>query len=274
MARDTNFYYSFLVLPPEKRRAIISVWDFCRAVDDAVDERVDATNPDPGRALAEWREEVAACFENGSPRTAQGRTLQPLVGTFGLPRAPFEALIDGVAMDITPRRYESFEDLYEYCYRVASTVGLICVEIFGYRNPGTRDYAVNLGVALQLTNIIRDVAADAVRDRLYIPLEDLARFGCSEQQVMCGTLSDALVRLLEHQCARAHGYYSRARRALPREDRRGLVAAEIMGGIYSAILRRIELRGYDVYSHIVRVPRPTRAAIAARVWLKTMLGSS
>ena len=137
MARDTSFYYSFLVLPPEKRRAIIAVWDFCRAVDDAVDEAAGTTDGLAARELARWRSELARCFEGDVPETPQGRALQPLIDRFTLPRSAFEALIEGVEMDLSPRRYATFAELYEYCIRVASAVGLMCVEIFGYRNPTT-----------------------------------------------------------------------------------------------------------------------------------------
>jgi 15-cis-phytoene synthase len=271
MSRDTNFYYSFLVLPREKRRAIIAVWDFCRAVDDAVDE--------PGRAgdvdasLTFWRSEVARVFDGGRAESLQGRALAPLVGRFSLPRNPFEELIDGVEMDVAPRRYATFDELRAYCYRVASTVGLICVEIFGYRNARARDYAVELGIALQLTNILRDVPVDLARDRLYLPLEDLEAFGCTEADLRAGRLNDATVALLRHQARRAREYYGRARSALPREDARRLVAAEIMGAIYRAILSRIESRGYDVFSEVVRVPRPRRAAIAAATWARVLAGA-
>ncbi|MCY3846443.1 MAG: squalene/phytoene synthase family protein, partial [Acidobacteria bacterium] len=174
MSRDTNFYYSFLVLPTAKRRAIVAVWDFCRAVDDAVDLAEEGAGAEAhARELARWRSELDCCYGSGDPETDEGRRLAPVIGRFHLPRAPFDDLIDGVAMDATPRRYETFEDLYGYCLRVASSVGLTCIEIFGYRDPGTRDYAVALGVALQLTNIIRDLPADLARGRLYLPQEDL-----------------------------------------------------------------------------------------------------
>jgi len=271
VGRDTNFYYSFLVLPADKRRAIVGVWDFCRAVDDAVDE----PGEDGGSidaALAAWREEVARCFEGGVPRTRQGRALQPLVGRFRLPRRPFEDLIDGVAMDAGDTRYRTFDELRGYCYRVASTVGLICVEIFGYRDPGARDYAVNLGLALQLTNILRDVKADLARGRLYIPTEDLARFGCTEDDLGRGNVTAPVRALLAHQGERARQYYAEARAALPRSDARRLVAAEIMGAIYRAILDKIERRGYDVFSEVVRIPRPRRAWIAAATWARVVAG--
>ena len=271
MARDTNFYYSFLVLPPDKRRAIVAVWDFCRAVDDAVDEGGDAA-----AEVSKWRNELACCFEGGRPETPQGRALQPLIQPFGLPRSAFEALIEGVEMDLHTSRYATFDSLYQYCIRVASAVGLICIEIFGYRNPASRQYAIDLGVALQLTNILRDVRGDLARGRLYIPLEDLARCACSEQdlrreaeRVDGGAMSSAVKRLLAAQAERAREYYARAESALRREDARRLVAARIMGAIYREILNRIEAADYDVFSGPIRVPRPRRALIAAAVWART-----
>ena len=277
MARDTNFYYSFLVLPAEKRDAIIAVWDFCRAVDDAVDE---APADQVDTQLALWRQEVAACFGDGTPRTPQGRALVRLVPIFNLPRAPFDALIEGVAMDIGAPRYETFADLYEYCVRVASAVGLMCVEIFGYTDPRVRQYATDLGVALQLTNILRDVPGDLGRGRIYIPLEDLRTFGCTEEDLRRetehagrGVQLPRVKSLLRHQAERAHDYYRRAAEALPRRDARALVAAEIMGAIYFAILTKIERSDYDVFSGVVRIPRARRALIALRIWMKTLVGS-
>lgn len=275
--RDTNFYYSFLVLPPEKRRAIVAVWDFCRAVDDATDEVAAGEEGRAAAELARWRHELDACF-SGQPQTRQGRALVPFVARFNLPRASFEALIEGVEMDVAPRRYATFEELYEYCIRVASAVGLICLEIFGYREAASRQYATELGVALQLTNILRDVPGDLARGRLYVPLNDLQEFGCTEADIQVeaasagsGVRSPAVKALLRHQAARAREYYGRAARTLPPADARRLVAAEIMGAIYRAILDRIERREFDVFSEVVRIPRPRRALIAAATWTRTML---
>lgn len=275
MARDTNFYYSFLVLPARKRNAIVAVWDFCRAVDDAVDE---AEAPDRGAAqIAEWRAELERCF-TGAPNTVQGRTLQPYIRAFKLPRSAFDALIEGVEMDLHTQRYQTFEDLYEYCIRVASAVGLICVEIFGYRNPGTRQYAINLGVALQLTNILRDVPVDLARGRLYLPLDDLARHGCTEEDLRQeaerpggGIRSTPVKRLFAFEAQRAREYYARADAALPSEDARRMVAAQIMGAIYRAILGRIEAADFDVFNGVVRIPRPRRALIAASTWARALV---
>jgi len=280
MSRDTSFYYSFLVLPPRKRNAIIAVWDFCRAVDDAVDEVVPESEwagglSDEARAkataqVATWRDEVAATY-GGTPQTPQGIGLQPYIHEFNLPRTSFEDLVDGVEMDLHNVRYETFTALTEYCRRVASAVGLICLEIFGYHNQSAKAYAENLGLALQLTNIIRDVKTDLVRGRIYLPTEDLKRFGVSEDDLRSGQLSSRVVELFRFECDRARSYYRRAAGHLPREDAHSLVAAEIMGGIYFEILRRIERRGYDVFSSRVRVPRPMRAVIALRLWLRALL---
>ena len=271
MSRDTNFYYSFLVLPADKRAAIVAVWDFCRAVDDAVDE---AEAGSEAAEVALWKREVAACFEAGRPVTPQGQALLPLVKKFNLPRSAFDALVEGVEMDIGSRRYETFEELYEYCLRVASAVGLMCVEIFGYHDLRARQYATDLGVALQLTNILRDVPGDLARGRVYLPQEDLRRFGVTEAdlrreaaQAGRGVQSAAVRALLAHQARRAREYYARAAASRPSRDARRLVAAEIMGAIYFAILQKIERQEYDVFSAVIRIPRPRRAWIALRTWL-------
>jgi phytoene synthase len=277
MARDTNFYYSFLVLPAEKRRAIVAVWDFCRAVDDAVDEVAEESAA--ACEIQRWRQELAAAFNDSAASTPQGRALAPFIRQFNLPRPAFDALIEGVEMDLRSRRYETFEDLYQYCIRVASAVGLICVEIFGYEDGRTREYATHLGVALQLTNILRDVPADLARGRVYIPQEDLRRHGCSERDLAAeveragsGVRSVAVKALLRAQGERAREYYRKAAGARPPRDAQRLVAAEIMGAIYRGILTRIERRDYDVFSEIVRVPRPQRALIAATTWARTAVG--
>lgn len=268
MSRDTSFAYSFLVLPRARRDAIVAVWDFCRAVDDVVDE---PSGEAPGEALAAWREELARCYE-GSPQTAQGRALEPWIRRFSLPRRSFEDLIDGVEMDLTCTRYATFDALYEYCWRVAGAVGLICLPIFGCREPGSREYAMHLGVALQLTNIVRDVAADLEQGRIYLPGEDLARFGCREADLRSGGVTAPVRALLAFECDRARGYFAKARAALPAGDARRLVAAEIMGRIYEDILARVESSGYDVFTSRIRVPRPRRAWIALRVWLRSVAG--
>ena len=269
MSRDTSFYYSFLVLPTAQRNAIVTVWDACRAIDDAVDEAADGAQA--VRQIAFWRDEIARVFDGGAPESAQGRALQPVAAAFALPRRSFEDLIDGVQMDLGARRYETFDDLREYCWRVASTVGLICLNIFGCRHPGGRDYAMNLGLALQVTNIVRDVKTDLDHGRVYLPQEDLRRFGVTERDLAAGVVTPGIAALLAHELARAREFYDRAASALPPGESKHLVAAEIMGAIYFGILRRIEARGYDVFGEVVRVPRPQRAWIAAATWARTLL---
>ena len=281
MARDTSFYYAFLMLPPAKRNAIVAVWDFCRAVDDAVDEVVPEgqwpltaeARARAERQLSSWRAELARCFDaTAAPETRQGKALQPLIAEFHLPRTPFEDLIDGVAMDLAKDRYETIAELLEYCRRVASAVGLVCIEIFGCRDARSRDYAINLGLALQLTNIVRDVGVDLRRARVYLPQEDLRRFNCTEDALKAGIVTPPVQALLAFEITRAREYFHRAAVALPRSDARRLVAAEIMGAIYQEILRRVEVNAYDVFSDVIRVPRPARLLIALTTWARTLAG--
>ncbi len=268
MARKTSFYYSFLVLPAEQRRAIIAVWDFCRAVDDAVDEEpsVAAGLPSGRAAVVFWREEIARVFAGQPPSTDQGRRLQPFVPAFDLPRQAFEDVIDGVAMDLDTSRYQTFDDLLEYCRRVASAVGLICIRIWGCRAEA-RDYALHLGVALQLTNILRDVKGDLERGRVYLPLDDLKACGCTVDDLTAGVVTEPVRALIAFECRRARTFYQKAIDARPAEDRQRLVAAEIMRAVYSETLTRIERSGHDVFTTRARVPKPRQAMIALKQWL-------
>jgi phytoene synthase len=271
VARDTSFSYSFLVLPDDQRRAIGVVWDFCRAVDDAVDEAVDRTRAEA--AVAAWRAEVGRLFGEGEPVTPQGARLKPYVSMLRLSRAPIDDLVDGVEMDLWRSRYDTFEELVGYCRRVASAVGLICLEIFGCRDSRSRDYAFNLGVALQVTNIIRDVKVDLDHDRIYLPQEDLARFGVTEDALKAGRVTEPIRALLAHECERARHFFAAAAQAMPHQEARKLVAAEIMGGIYFEILQRIERRGYDVFTEVIRVPKFVRARIALTRWARSQLSA-
>jgi 15-cis-phytoene synthase len=270
MARKTSFYYSFLVLPANQRRAIETVWDFCRAVDDAVDEP-EASAGECDRVSREavvfWRDELARCYDGGQPKTTQGRGLQPFIAQLDLPRQAFEDVIDGVAMDLDVSRYQTFDDLFEYCRRVASAVGLICIKIFGCRNPAAAEYALNLGVAFQLTNILRDIPGDLARGRVYIPLDDLACYGCTVEDLAGGVVTDSVRRLLEFEGARARDFYRRAVAVRPDDERRKLIAAEIMRAVYFATLLRIERRGYDVFHGRIKLRRPAQLLVALRQWL-------
>ncbi len=267
MARDTSFSYSFLVLPAAQRDAIGLVWDFCRAVDDAVDEASDQQTA--AIAIVKWRDEVGRVFGAAEPVTPQGRPLKPVAAAFSLSRQPFDDLVDGVEMDLYHTRYQTFDELAGYCRRVASTVGLMCVEIFGARDPRSRDYAFNLGLALQLTNIIRDVAVDLKNGRVYLPQEDLAKFGVTEADLRAGTVTPEIRRLLAYQVQRTRRFYAAAALSKPAAAARQLVAAEIMGGIYFETLRRIERRQFDVFTEVIRAPKAVRARIALSIWARS-----
>jgi phytoene synthase len=259
----SNFYYAFLTLPEEKRRGIYALYSFCRAVDDCVDEE------DGGGAagLDDWLEEIDRCYA-GAPSTELGRELAATVARFPVPRPALEAVVAGCRMDLTERRYETFSDLRVYCERVASAVGLASIEIFGYSNPQTRTYAVELGLALQLTNILRDVAADAARGRLYMPLEDLDRFDVHERELLGAADTpperrpSGIREFMAFEADRARGHYAAAAEGLPPEDRRSMLAAEIMGRIYRALLEELGRRGYPIGGPRVRLGRPRKAWIA------------
>jgi len=270
---QSNFFYSFLFLPRPKREAIMDVYSFCRAVDDVVDDIVDedggpAVERDPLGELQRWREELDACYA-GRPTLPQTRRLRRTLDRFPIPKEYFEELVVGCEMDLYQTRYQTFDDLYEYCYRVASITGLMCIEIFTYRSLRTREYAVNLGLALQLTNILRDLKEDAARGRVYLPQEDLERFGYTEQDLMRDVVNDNFRELMRFECARARDYYRRAAECLPAEDRPTLVAAQTMGKIYFRLLEQIERVGYDVFHHTIRLHRPERFLIALGEWAQT-----
>jgi 15-cis-phytoene synthase len=269
----TNFYYAFLLLPKRKRQAIFALYSFCRRLDDCVDEA------DGGgeAGLQQWMDEVGRAYQ-GVPTTDLGRDLAETLFEFPIPRSCFEEIAAGCRMDLHTARYRTYDDLAVYCRRVASAVGLATIEIFGYENPATRAYAVELGLALQLTNILRDVAADAARGRLYLPLEDLARFGLDDAQVMAaaavpGPASGSLAALLRFEADRAEEHYTRARQLLPAEDRRRMLSAEVMGAIYHALLREVVARGFPLGPGRVRVSRPRKAWIALRTLVANRLGA-
>jgi phytoene synthase len=265
----SNFYYSFLSLPRSKRQAMYALYAFCRTVDDAVDQ----SGGGPGeqrRALAEWRSDLRRVYA-GRPTRPIAVELAEAVRTYPIRPEHLDAILSGVEMDIDKRRYESFEELHEYCYRVAAAVGLCCIEIFGYTDPRARDYAENLGVALQLTNIMRDLRTDADRGRIYLPLDELRRFGYSEEDLLRGRYTQAYFELMRFQADRTHAYYRAARAARPRVDRRRLVAAEIMGVIYHRLLRAIEARRFHVFERRIRLSAPRKLALALGVYLRAQL---
>jgi phytoene synthase len=261
----TNFYYAFRILPEEKRRAIYALYAFCRMVDDCVDEADGEREP----GLDRWLAEIHRCYA-GRPETELGRELAETVARFPIPRGCFEDIVAGCRMDLTVRRYGTWAELRSYCERVASAVGLASIEIFGYDDPGTRRYAVELGLALQLTNILRDIACDLDRDRLYLPLEDLARFGVSEAALVEAARRPAAPRpagmseLLAFEAERARSHYAAAAAALPQRDRRSLLSAEVMGAVYRALLEELCRRGLPVGGPRVSLGKAHKAWLALR----------
>ncbi|HMV86076.1 MAG TPA: presqualene diphosphate synthase HpnD [Blastocatellia bacterium] len=273
---QSNFFYSFLFLPRQKRDAIIDVYRFCRAVDDVVDDIAEDLPLPQARKLAQaelekWREEIDRLYA-GNPTLPISHKLQNVLAHFPMPKEYFLEMIHGCEMDLQRNRYGTFDELYQYCYRVAAVTGLMCIEIFTYRLPETRDYAVNLGIALQLTNILRDIKEDAERGRIYLPQEDLLRFDYSESELRRGIVNDNFRALMKFECDRARHYYQLAADGLPREDRPTLTAAQTMGKIYFRLLEQIERVGYDIFTHQVRLHRPERFLIALSEWMKTTGG--
>ena len=267
----SNFFFAFLTLPRPRRDALYAVYAFCRTVDDIADL---GSDPEAQRdGLARWRADVARCYDGGTPEHPIARQLAGAVRDFHLPRAALEAIIEGCEMDLARVSYATAAELEPYCYRVASAVGLCCIEIFGYTDPRARDYAVRLGMALQLTNIIRDVGADAAAGRVYVPQEDLVRFGVTGDDLRAGRYGEAFVALMQHQAARARRFYAAARAAFPAVDARSLVPAEIMGRIYYALLQEIEARRFRVFGERVTLPARRKAAIAVRCWAGARLAS-
>ena len=267
----SNFFYAFLCLPRHQREAIYAVYAFCRIVDDAVDLGQD--RDEQRRELLRWRDEIDRVY-GGAPGHPAGVRLQEAIRRFPIPREALLEIIAGVEMDLEHATYETFEELYPYCYRVASAVGLCCIEIFGYGDPRTRAYAVNLGVALQLTNILRDVQVDARAGRVYLPQEDLRRFGVTAEDLAEGRYTPAFVELMTWEAGRARLYYDRAWAALPATDARRLFAAEIMGRTYFTLLRALEARRFQVFGERVRVSTLRRIGIALRCWSRARWGTA
>jgi len=260
----TSFYYSFLLLPREKRRAIYAIYAFCRATDDVADGP--GTPEEKALELSRWREDLGRCY-TGEPRHPVTQELREAIRRFALPREHFEGILDGVQSDLTRRRYRSFEDLRRYCHQVASLVGLLCVEVFGYKDPGAREYARELGLAFQLTNILRDVGADAGKGRIYLPGEDLARFGVAEEDILARRFTPAFKGLMEFEVSRTRERYALAEELLPPPDRRSLLAARVMTGIYRVILTEIERMGYDVFRRKAGAGTARKIGIALGTYL-------
>ncbi|SOD39798.1 presqualene diphosphate synthase HpnD [Nitrosovibrio sp. Nv4] len=265
----SSFYYSFLYLPLEKRRAITALYAFCREVDDVVDECTDASVA--RTKLAWWRQEVAAIRNSGTgdkPSHPVTKALADVSQTFNLTAERLNEIIDGMEMDLNYNRYADFDTLRHYCYHVASVVGLCSAEIFGYRNPETLKYAEDLGLAFQLTNIIRDVGEDACRDRIYLPQDELRRFGVTSEDIIHSRETDSFRQLMEFQIERAESYYARAFAALPAEDRKNQRPGIIMAAIYQALLKEIKEDGCHVLRQRVSLTPMRKLWIAWTTWMR------
>lgn len=297
-ASRSNFSYAFLFLPRTQREALYTVYAFCRVTDDLVDEAappmgilsstgspappgvIPGNTPPPAGILSPagtpterlkaWRAELDACFR-GEPTHPVTRRLAETMLAFRIPHIYFEELLNGVEMDLTTSRYTTFAELQQYCHRVAGVVGLMCIEIFGYRDPATRMYAERLGTAFQLTNILRDLGTDADRGRIYLPQEDLERFGVPEVDLLNRRKSPAFDEMMRFEVGRARQFYAAARAVLTREDRGSMLAAEIMGAIYACLLDRIEAANYDVFSRRIRLSDMHRLWLATRCWARHQL---
>ena len=263
-ASGSSFYYSFLFLPADQRRAITALYAFCREIDDAVDECSDAGVA--AATLAWWRTEIAS-LDGGTPRHPVTRALAPVAARYGITPARLNEIIDGMEMDLRHTRYADFGALERYCYRVAGVVGVLAAGIFGFANPQTLRYAETLGIAFQLTNIIRDVGEDARRNRIYLPLDELLRFSVPAADVLGGRHTEAFGRLIEFQIERAQRYYDRAFALLPREDRRAQRPGLMMAAIYRALLGEIRRDGSRVLAHRIALTPIRKLWIAWRTWI-------
>ena len=263
--RKSNFYYSFLMLPKPKREAINVVYAWCRIADDIVDE--EASISAKHQLLVQWGKEFELGLI-GESRYQLVNTLAQIIKRFNIPLDHFNELIKGMEMDLVKTRYETFRDLKEYCYRVASTVGLICTEIFGYKHEEAKEYSINLGIALQLTNILRDVAADAKKGRIYLPLEDLDRFGYSEEELFAGKYNVKFQRMMKYEAERARSYFAEAIKHLSEDDKPLFIAALIMQEIYFRLLQDIENAEYNVFKNRIKVSNIKKLLITFKAWRK------
>jgi len=270
----SNLALAFLLLPRAKRDAMSALYAFCREVDDVADnESVPAGKR--REQLVAWRADIRRACAGETPQFIVNRELQPVIREYRLLFPLFDELLKGCEMDFDVKRYENFEQLELYCYRVASVVGLLSIEIFGYRNPACRDYAVYLGEALQLTNILRDIKTDAERGRIYLPLDDLKKFGVTPDEILQSRYSDRFHKLAEAVAARAKEFYRRARQTLPAEDRNSMVAAELMGAVYWKLLERLEKQEFRVFDRSpASLSKHYKLMLVFRSWIRFVTGST
>jgi phytoene synthase len=265
----SNLALAFVSLGRERRQDITIFYAFCRVIDDIADS-TELTVQEKTRDLTAWRGWLR---ESSPDEPAIAGDVRKLIAKYSLRPAMLEEIIDGVEMDLQNVRYDSFEELRLYCYRVASAVGLVSIEIFGYRNPACRQYAIELGLALQMTNIIRDVGKDLSNGRIYLPQQDLARFDYSEEDLHLRKYNEAFLRLMRFEAARAEEFFAHATNLLPREDRRSMVAAEIMGSVYQALLRRMKADGFRVFEKEYRLSRLEKSGRVAAQLLRGYLNA-
>ncbi len=263
-ASGSSFYYAFLFLPAERRRAITALYAFCREVDDAVDDAAELQVA--AAKLAWWRAELANLYA-GSPQHPVTRALAPFKETFSLKAERLNEIIDGMEMDLTQTRYLDWPALERYCYLVAGVVGVLAAGIFGYRNPRTLDYARDLGIAFQLTNVIRDVGEDARKNRIYLPMEDLQRFKVPASDILQYRESAGFKALMAFQASRARGQYDKAMQALPPEDRRAQRSGLIMAAIYRSLLEEIERDDFRVLTQKTALTPLRKFYIAWKTWI-------
>src|SRR5687767_9322094 len=264
-ASGSSFYYSFLFLPPERRRAITALYAFCREVDDVVDETQETQIA--AAKLAWWRAELANLFA-GNPQHPVTRALHPHLAAFGITGERLNEIIDGMEMDLTQTRYLDWTGLERYCYHVASVVGLLAAGIFGYRDPRTLDYARELGIAFQLTNIIRDVGEDARKNRIYLPIDDLKRFGVPAADILQAKETPAFRELMAFEAARAREHYGKAMQALPAQDRKAQRPGLVMAAIYRTLLEEIERDGWRVLTQRTSLTPLRKLWIAWKTWVR------
>ena len=263
-----NFYFAFLTLPRTKRQAIYAVYAFARICDDIADG--DASTEAKLIGLADVRHSLERAYA-GAPEGPVFTALADVAATYNIEQSMFQALVGGVEMDTAQNRYATFEDLRLYCYGVASTVGLICVEVFGYARPEARCYAEDLGLAMQLTNILRDIQEDAERDRIYIPQDELARFGYSEEELSRSVVNGRFTELMYFQAERARSYYSSSARLLPLVPVRSRACVSVLHGLYSRLLDRIEARRFDVFHDRIRLSTAEKVLLTAKLWAASLL---
>lgn len=274
-ASGSNFYWSFFFLPRAKRNGILAIYAFSRLVDDAVDE---AESEEKGRKeIALWRRRLVACYSNGGP-SGRDDLFHPVlpevadaIRKFAMPRQYLEDLLTGVEMDLVKKRYETFAELETYCYHVAGTVGLMCNRLFGYDDESARRYAVLLGRAFQLTNILRDVGKDAKVGRIYLPREDLKRFCVEEKDILEGRSSGSFRRLMNFEADRAEETFEQALALLPAKRRRKLLPAELMSSFYRRILHKVRQENYPVFEKTVSLPRAEKLGLLVKTLVRSWI---